>query len=214
MVKQKHVRDLDATRHRILDAGRREFAEFGLHGARVDRIAEKSDSNKSMIYYIFGGKEDLYMAVLESLFVEKTEILDNPFFDGVVHPNHLPQIMAGFLEIVLRNKEASMILIDDVAAGAPFLKRLKQKRPELFQTFGLLSAFLQNLMENKRIESLDPDKSIVLTAAIIISVPILLPSLDILRPKGTPEYVNLTDVESWKNFLAKLLQSILKPVED
>ena len=38
---------------------------FGLGGARVDRIAERAGANKRLIYYYFGNKESLFLAVLE-----------------------------------------------------------------------------------------------------------------------------------------------------
>uniref|UniRef100_UPI0025D0C607 TetR/AcrR family transcriptional regulator n=1 Tax=uncultured Aeromicrobium sp. TaxID=337820 RepID=UPI0025D0C607 len=41
------------------------FAESGYSGARVDEIAERTRTTKRMIYYYFGGKEQLYLAVLE-----------------------------------------------------------------------------------------------------------------------------------------------------
>ena len=43
----------------------REFAELGYSGARVDQIAERTRTTKRMIYYYFGGKEQLWIAVLE-----------------------------------------------------------------------------------------------------------------------------------------------------
>ena len=44
----------------------REFADKGLAGARIDEIAEKTNSSKRLIYYYFGGKDELYRAVLEA----------------------------------------------------------------------------------------------------------------------------------------------------
>ena len=43
----------------------REFAQLGYSGARVDQIAERTRTTKRMIYYYFGGKEQLWIAVLE-----------------------------------------------------------------------------------------------------------------------------------------------------
>ena len=53
------------SRERILGAATREFARHGLGGARVDRIAARSGANKRMLYYYFGSKEGLFLAVLE-----------------------------------------------------------------------------------------------------------------------------------------------------
>jgi AcrR family transcriptional regulator len=54
------------TREKILGAAVEEFARYGLGGARVDRIAQRSGANKRMLYYYFGDKEGLFLAALEN----------------------------------------------------------------------------------------------------------------------------------------------------
>jgi len=61
-------RAADATRANILSVAMEEFADKGLSGARVDKIAERTHTVKRMIYYYFGSKEGLYRAVLEEAF--------------------------------------------------------------------------------------------------------------------------------------------------
>lgn len=61
-------RDSAATRLRILEAASKEFAEFGYSGGRMDRVARSARSNVQMIYRYFGGKDDLYLAVLEDTY--------------------------------------------------------------------------------------------------------------------------------------------------
>src|SRR5690349_18257954 len=58
-------RDKERTRQEILDVAIREFARNGYSGARVDEIAARTRTTKRMIYYYFGGKEQLFTAVLE-----------------------------------------------------------------------------------------------------------------------------------------------------
>ena len=58
-------RDADRSQRDILAAALQEFAEFGLGGARMDRIAERAGVNKRLIYYYFEHKESLFTAVLE-----------------------------------------------------------------------------------------------------------------------------------------------------
>ena len=58
-------RNADRSQKDILDAALAEFAECGLGGARVDRIAERAGVNKRLIYYYFESKESLFLAVLE-----------------------------------------------------------------------------------------------------------------------------------------------------
>lgn len=61
-------RDADRSQTIILNAARDEFAKYGLAGARVDRIAERADINKRLIYYYFKSKDDLFLAVLENTY--------------------------------------------------------------------------------------------------------------------------------------------------
>ena len=56
--------DAVATRARLIDAAVSEFADHGLAGARVDRIATLAASNKRAIYDYFENKEGLFDAAL------------------------------------------------------------------------------------------------------------------------------------------------------
>lgn len=58
----------ERTRAEILAIATREFSDKGYSGARVDEIAEQTNTSKRMIYYYFGGKEGLYRAVLEAAY--------------------------------------------------------------------------------------------------------------------------------------------------
>ncbi|MFD1049161.1 TetR/AcrR family transcriptional regulator, partial [Kibdelosporangium lantanae] len=58
-------RDADRTRTRLLTAARAEFAEHGIAGARVDRIAAAAKTNKQMIYAYFGNKDALFDTVFD-----------------------------------------------------------------------------------------------------------------------------------------------------
>ncbi len=61
----KGRRDPVRNRQRILKSATDEFARHGLGGARVDRIAAQAGANKRMLYYYFGNKDALFLAVLE-----------------------------------------------------------------------------------------------------------------------------------------------------
>jgi AcrR family transcriptional regulator len=65
MAARSQRRDPARNRGRILKAAVAEFARHGLGGARVDRIAARAGANKRMLYYYFGNKDDLFLAVLE-----------------------------------------------------------------------------------------------------------------------------------------------------
>ena len=68
-------RDAEATKQRLIAAGRAEFAARGLNGARVDRIAEAAHANKAQIYHYFQSKAGLFDAVWEDVVREAVESL-------------------------------------------------------------------------------------------------------------------------------------------
>jgi len=58
----------------ILDVATSEFATNGYAGARVDAIAAHTRTTKRMIYYYFGSKERLYLAVLERAYAQIRQV--------------------------------------------------------------------------------------------------------------------------------------------
>ncbi|SFD74337.1 transcriptional regulator, TetR family [Klenkia taihuensis] len=82
----ERTRDADRTRAEILAVATEEFAHSGYAGARVDVIAAKTSTTKRMIYYYFGGKEQLYVAVLEAAYLRIRSLetqLDVEYLDPV-----------------------------------------------------------------------------------------------------------------------------------
>ncbi|WP_137917632.1 TetR/AcrR family transcriptional regulator [Hydrogenophaga sp. 2FB] len=66
--------DPERTMANIMEVAMTEFAEKGLAGARIDEIAAATQTSKRMIYYYFGSKEGLYLAVLEESYRQMREI--------------------------------------------------------------------------------------------------------------------------------------------
>jgi TetR/AcrR family transcriptional regulator len=64
----KSVRNPALTRSKILRFATVEFSEKGFDGARVDRIADRCQVSKNMLYYYYSSKEDLFLAVLEDAY--------------------------------------------------------------------------------------------------------------------------------------------------
>jgi AcrR family transcriptional regulator len=86
--KVPRTNDPERTMAGILEVANIEFGEKGLAGARIDEIAAATKTSKRMIYYYFGSKEGLYLAVLEKAYarVRATE--------GELHLAELPPVIA------------------------------------------------------------------------------------------------------------------------
>jgi len=57
-----------ATRESILRAATKVFAKHGFAGGRVEQISKAAKSYDRMIYYYFGSKEGLFIAVIEEMY--------------------------------------------------------------------------------------------------------------------------------------------------
>ena len=64
------VRELAAqsTREAILRAATKVFARHGFAGGRIEQISKAAKSHDRMIYYYFGSKEGLFIAVIEDTY--------------------------------------------------------------------------------------------------------------------------------------------------
>jgi AcrR family transcriptional regulator len=80
--------DAGRTRANILSVAQQVFSEKGLTGARIDEIADLTQTSKRMIYYYFGSKEGLYRAVVEESYRGIRRIEDE------LDLEHLPPIEA------------------------------------------------------------------------------------------------------------------------
>ena len=81
-------RDAERSQQAILDAASAEFAQHGLSGARVDRIAEQAGLNKRLLYYYFGSKDDLFLAVLEASYARIRQA------EQALHLQDMPPVQA------------------------------------------------------------------------------------------------------------------------
>jgi AcrR family transcriptional regulator len=60
----------EANRARIIKAAMAEFAARGFKGASMDAIAARTHTTRALINYYFGGKEQVYLAVLEHVYAD------------------------------------------------------------------------------------------------------------------------------------------------
>lgn len=104
------LNSVDSTRGRILDAAKAEFAQYGIAGARVNRIAKTAKTSKERVYAYFRSKEALYdlvaaqelAAVAEATQMDPTDL---PGYAGRIHdyfthnPENLRLMRWGQLEL-------------------------------------------------------------------------------------------------------------------
>ncbi len=122
------TRDADATRGRILAAAKKEFALYGLGGARVDAIAERAKANKRMIYHYFGGKEDLFRAVLEDAYLDIRTAERKLGLESMEPEDALDALVTFTWNYYLKNPEFLRLVNSENLHKARHLKALKPVR--------------------------------------------------------------------------------------
>jgi AcrR family transcriptional regulator len=109
------VRELAAqeTQDSILRAATRIFAKHGFSGGRIDQISLAAKSHDRMIYYYFGSKEGLYIAVLESLYRRFNEAESALKLDEERPEQALVAVIGFMWDYYQRNPEFITLLNDE-----------------------------------------------------------------------------------------------------
>ncbi len=132
---------------KILSAAIKEFAEFGLAGARVDRIAVRADVNKAMIYYYFRSKENLYQAIINRYFTRIGKLLEEK-----IKPEDSPELVFSKLaqsydSVFERHGEFVPIFLREVASGG---ERVREALIDILMEKGLAAKLRGIIEEGKR----------------------------------------------------------------
>jgi AcrR family transcriptional regulator len=113
----------EGTRERILRTAIAEFSEKGYSGARVLTICRKSRANPRMIYHYFGGKDRLYVAVLEHVLGQLRSEELKLDFEHVSPLDGMMQLFDFTYEHFGKHPELIHILSGENLLRARFLKR-------------------------------------------------------------------------------------------
>ena len=160
-------RDPLGTRAAILTAATAEFTAKGLSGARVDAIAKAAGANKRMIYHYFGGKDGLYLAVLEATY-EAIRVAEQALHLGDRDP------VEGMRELVrftwayfIAHPEFLSLLGTENLNKAAYLKRSERIRELHSPLVGMISGLLER-GERERVfrAGVDPVQLYVTIAAL------------------------------------------------
>jgi AcrR family transcriptional regulator len=121
--RRSRERDPELTRADILAVATKEFADHGLSGARIDRIAALMLTSKRMIYYYFGSKEGLYLAVLEKAYADIRAVEATLPLDALDPVEALRRLVEQTFESDDANEDfVRLVAIENIHLGAHFDK--------------------------------------------------------------------------------------------
>jgi len=116
-------RDADRSQLAILASARDEFSQHGLAGARMDSIAERAGLNKRLIYYYFGSKDDLFLAVLEGTYADIRQAEQRLHLEDVEPVEAIRRLVSFTWHYYLEHPEFITLLNSENLHRAVHLKR-------------------------------------------------------------------------------------------
>jgi AcrR family transcriptional regulator len=107
----------------ILEVAMREFADKGLAGARIDVIAQAMRTSKRMIYYYFGSKEGLYIAVLEEAYRRMRAIEADLHLEDLLPEDALRKLVGFTLDYQMAHPEFIRLVMTENIHRGEYLRR-------------------------------------------------------------------------------------------
>src|SRR3712207_3376948 len=84
-----------ATRRAVLTAARAAFGEKGYAATSVDEIVRRAGLTKGALYHHFRDKDDLFVAVVEEVKRDVTDVVGAAFVEAASHLDAIQTIVAG-----------------------------------------------------------------------------------------------------------------------
>ena len=122
---QPRTNDPARTMADIIEVATHEFSEKGLAGARIDVIAEAMRTSKRMIYYYFGSKEALYIAVLEQAYRRIREIEAGLHLQDLAPEDALRKLVGFTVDYQLANPDFIRLVMNENIHRGEFLAQSK-----------------------------------------------------------------------------------------
>ena len=117
--------DPERTMADILEVATHEFSEHGLAGARIDVIADAMRTSKRMIYYYFGSKEGLYLAVLEHAYRRIRTIEQGMHLEDLPPDQALRTLVAHTVDYQYANPDFVRLVMNENILKGAYLARSK-----------------------------------------------------------------------------------------
>ena len=125
-VPQPRTNDPERTMANILEVATAEFAAKGLSGARIDEIAAATRTSKRMIYYYFGSKEGLYVAVLEEAYSRIRRIESELHLEDLRPEDALRKLVGFTFDYQLDNPDFIRLVMTENINRGEFLAQSKK----------------------------------------------------------------------------------------
>ena len=132
------------TKDAILRAATKIFAKSGFAGGRIDEISKAAKSYDRMIYYYFGSKEGLFIAVLEDMYRRFNDAESARALDEEDPVASLKAVIAFMWSFYQRNPEFITLLNDENLHRGKHISKSLRAREYSSPAIEILGRVLEN----------------------------------------------------------------------
>jgi TetR/AcrR family transcriptional regulator, acrAB operon repressor len=143
---RKTKEEAEITRQKLLDAALKVFSRQGYADTRLEDIAQEANVTRGAIYHHFGGKVEVYDALVNERFARTRQALEAILAQGKPPLETLRLLMLGSLQLLEEDRDYRVVqeLVLFKTAFVPELEKGMQAKIEQTQAFiATLSGLIQ-----------------------------------------------------------------------
>ena len=194
--------------HKILEAAKTEFLEFGLYGARMQNIANRAGINKALLHYYFRNKETLFDKVFESALERYFSNMDIMSDDRLDFKERVHRLVDRFLDFLEEYPQMALFLIKEVSANeALFVEKVEKSQKG---NITLLKALLE-AKESGVISVQDPMLFFVQLISMCTYPFVAKPLFTVISSRNGKSW-NSTTVKSLRTSIHNFIDHQLNPI--
>lgn len=182
--------ELSESRARILQAALAEFAEQGVAGARVDRIAERAGVNKALLYYYYQSKENLYRETLTNYLNEAVSAVRLRLDEARNLDQALSSAANHYKNIFINRPELPRLILRELADPQSTLVPAWAEQIRSSGIPDIIQGFMEAEREAGRLREIDPRQALVSFITMQIGYFLMSPLVDqVLQISDREEFI-------------------------
>lgn len=141
----------------ILEAAEELFLDKGFSMTSTTEIAKKAGCNQALIHYYFRTKENLFLKLFESKFIQFIASINPVLFEGLRFEDKLKAIIDSHITMIARNPKIPFLLLNEVTINPErFKKIIEDIKAMVIPVIMTLSADLLSEERVGNIRKVDP----------------------------------------------------------
>ncbi len=108
----------------ILEAAEELFLNKGFAMTSTTEIAKKAGCNQALIHYYFRTKENLFLKLFESKFIQFVACINPVLFEGLSFEDKLKGIIDSHISIISRNPKIPFLILNEITTSPQRLNKI------------------------------------------------------------------------------------------